>query len=48
MGFCKIRNIASNQINFGKVSPHPQRKKQKKNTQGLKGVILILQKPTSM
>jgi hypothetical protein len=48
MGFCKIRNIASNQINFGKFSPHPQRKKQKKNTQGLKGVILILQKPTSM
>jgi hypothetical protein len=46
MGFCKIRNIALNQINLGKVSPHPQRKKKK--TQGFKGVILILQKFTSM
>jgi hypothetical protein len=48
MGFCKIRNIASNQINLEKVSAHPERKKTKEKTQGFKGVILILQKPTSM
>jgi hypothetical protein len=48
MGFCKIINIASNQINFRKLSPHPQRNLKKKKARGLKAVILILQKPTSM
>jgi hypothetical protein len=39
MGFCKIRKIALNQINLRKVSPHPQRKKQKKKLKVLEGVF---------